>query len=251
MADEGTGQLDGLRVLITGASRGIGYAIADACLREGATVGVNYLASEERARELQEKHPKRAHLVPFDVRDYQQVACGVRRFVQLAGHVDGLVNNAGVFANGFLVRANMAECRVLLDTNLLGVIHCTNAVLPAMVKQKRGVIVCMSSIAAVHPSPGQAVYAATKGGIEAFTRVVAAEYVTRGIRVNCVRPGPTDTDMLRQLDQDTRRQLLGRIQQGRFIQPSDIADLLVLLLGRTGERLTGMTLTIDGGCSLG
>lgn len=184
--------LEGKRIVVTGAGRGIGRAIALACARAGAVVGVNYRASEAGAREIHEKHPARTVLLPFDVREPDAVAAAVARFRGAAGGIDGWVNNAGVNRPDLLVASDLGKIREQIEVNLVGAIVCARAVLPVMLEQRAGVILNVSSVAAARPVRGQAVYAATKGGLEALTRALAVEYARKGVRVHALRPGPAE-----------------------------------------------------------
>jgi NAD(P)-dependent dehydrogenase (short-subunit alcohol dehydrogenase family) len=237
--------LDGRRVMVTGAGRGLGRAIAAACAAEGAFVGVGYRASEADARALAEELGGVA--LALDVRDAAQIAEAVAAF----GVVDAWVNNAGESRPGLLVGSSPDDARAVLDTNLLGPILCTQAVLPGMLRRRRGVILNIGSVAAERPYRGQAVYAASKGGLEAFTRAVAVEYARKGIRALCLRAGAIDTGMLastRVLGED---ELLARIPQGRVATPEEIGALAAWLLGDRAAYLTGSTISADGGYLVG
>src|SRR5213592_1381672 len=154
--------LEGKKILVTGASRGIGRAIALACARAGAIVGLNYRSSEESARALQKENLNRFILLPFDVRDGVAVSAAVAEFRERAGRIDGWVNNAGINLPDLLLSAAPQKIREQIEVNLAGPILCAQAVLPVMLEQHSGVILNISSVAATRPSRGQAVYAATK-----------------------------------------------------------------------------------------
>ncbi|MEI8256732.1 MAG: SDR family NAD(P)-dependent oxidoreductase [Deltaproteobacteria bacterium] len=241
------------RVVVTGASRGIGRAIALACAREGAVVGINYRASEVEARSLQveiaDRHGAVSHLLPFDVADPAAVAEGIATFVRDEGRIDGWVNNAAVNLPGLLANSEVDRIRAQLDTNLLGPILCARAVLPTMMSQRAGVIVNVGSVSAAVPSRGQSVYAATKGGLESFTRTIAVEYAKRGIRAVCVRPGPTETDMLRATRSLAEEEVLAHVAQRRVAGADEIAELVVFLLSDRAAFVTGSVHAIDGGYS--
>ncbi len=248
-----SGALAGKRIVVTGASRGIGRAIALACAREGAIVGINHRASEADARTLQSEiaawHRGVSHVLSFDVSDPGAVAAGIAEFVRHAGRIDGLVNNAGINLPGLLANAEIDRIRAQLDTNLLGPILCARAVLPTMMAQRAGVIVNVSSVSAAAPSRGQAAYAATKGGLESFTRAIAVEYAKRGIRAVCVRPGPTETDMLRATRALAEDEVLAHVAQRRVAGADEIAEMVVFLLSDRAAFVTGSVHSIDGGYS--
>jgi len=243
--------LAGKRILVTGASRGIGRAIALACGAAGAQVGVNYHRSEEQARTLCETLGPSSRALSFDVGEAEAVARGVAEFVEFAGGIDGLVNNAGINLPSLLVNARDDEIAAMVATNLIGPILCTRAVLPAMVRQRSGVIVNIGSVAAERPFRGQSVYAATKGGLESLTRAVAVEYGRKGIRCHLVRPGAVDTDMLAATKAIAEEDLLARIPLRRFATADEIAHFVLVLLGDPLSYATGSIHPIDGGFGAG
>ncbi len=240
--------LDGKRIIVTGASRGIGRAIALACARAGAVVGAGYRTSEDDARALEREAPEGSvRLLRFDVREARAVEDAVARFREAEGRIDGWVNNAAVNLPDLLVATSDARVREQIEANLLGPIHGCRAVLPVMLDQRGGVILNVSSVAALRPVRGQAVYAATKGAIESLTRALAVEYARKKIRVHAIRPGPIETGMLdgtRALAED---EVLGRVPLGRLGRPEEVADLAAYLLSDRAAFVTGSIHTIDGG----
>jgi 3-oxoacyl-[acyl-carrier protein] reductase len=239
--------LEGKKIVVTGAGRGIGRAIALACLRAGAGVGLHYRTSEAGARSIQEEFPDRSLLLPFDVRDAGAVEAAVARFRDWGGRIDGWVNNAGVNRPGLLVSGSLEEIREQIETNLLGPTLCARAVLPAMMEQRGGVLLNVSSVAAVRPSQGQAVYAATKGGLEALTRALAREYGRKGIRVHGLRPGPIDTSMIEGTMAMAEDEVLSRIPLRRLGRPEEVGDFAAYLLSDRASFISGSIHTIDGG----
>jgi 3-oxoacyl-[acyl-carrier protein] reductase len=241
--------LEGKKIVVTGASRGIGRAIALACARAGAVVGLNYRTSEESARALQEENLNRFILLRFDVRDGEAVSAAVAQFREHAGRIDGWVNNAGINLPDLLLSATPQKIREQIDVNLTGPILCAQAVLPVMLEQHSGVILNISSVAATRPSRGQAVYAATKGGIEALTRALAVEYGRKGIRVHAIRSGPIETEMLESTKALAADEILARVPLHRLGRPEEVADLAVYLLSDKAGFITGSVHAIDGGYS--
>jgi 3-oxoacyl-[acyl-carrier protein] reductase len=239
--------LEGKRVLVTGAGRGIGRAIALACAREGARVGINFHRSESEARALREEIAGDAILLPFDVSDSEAARQAIESFVNEKGGIDALVNNAAVNLPSLLISSTDEEIGAMIHTNLIGPINCTRAVLPVMLRQRAGVILNVSSVAAARPVRGQAVYAATKGGLEAFTRAVAVEYGRKGIRCHCIRPGAVNTDMFASTKELAEEEVLGRIPVRRFARAEEIAQFATFLLSDGASYVTGSVHTIDGG----
>lgn len=235
--------LDGKRIIVTGAGRGIGEAIARACAAAGARVGAN-IRGEGRAA-------GGTIPLPFDVRDGAAVSAAFARFAGETGGIDAVVNNAGVNLPSLLASATDDDITSMLMSNLMGTIVCTRAALPYMLRQRGGVIVNISSVAAVSPARGQSVYAATKGGIESFTRAVAVEYARKGIRCNCIRPGAVDTDMLSATKTLAPEELLARIPLQRIAGVDEIAELALFLLSDKARSITGAMHTIDGGFTAG
>lgn len=230
------------RIVITGGSSGIGAAIARLCAARGAIVGVGYHRGEQRAKELCASIESAVPLA-IDVRDEASVRAAFESF----GRVDGLVNAAGVVAPGLLMTTETAAIDHQLAVNLRGAMLCARAVLPMMLKQRSGVIVNISSIAARHPFRGQSVYAATKSGLEGFTRALAAEVAKKGVRVVAVAPGAIDTPMLAPTRALAGDELEARIPLRSVGTVDDVAALVAYLLSDDARYITGSTHDVDGG----
>ena len=239
--------LEGKRLIVTGASRGIGRAIAVACAQRGAIVGINFNRSEKDARDVADALGANAILLGFDVCDSAAVGLAFDAFVARTGGIDGLVNNAAINRPSLLVSACDDDIDAVVRTNLIGPMMCIRAAIPAMLRARHGVIVNIGSVASERPSRGQSVYAATKGALESLTRAVAVEYGRKGIRCHCIRPGPVDTDMLAVTKALAADRILARIPLERFIQPEEIANLAVFLISDRASGITGAVHTIDGG----
>jgi 3-oxoacyl-[acyl-carrier protein] reductase len=239
--------LEGKRLIVTGASRGIGRAIAIACAQQGATVGINFNRSEQEARDVADAIGDGGILLRFDVCDPSAVTRAFDDFAARTGGIDGLVNNAGINRPSLLVSACDDDIEAVVRTNVIGPIICTRAAIPSMLRARRGVVVNVGSVVSARPSKGQTVYAATKGALESFTRAVAVEYGRKGIRCHCLRPGPVDTDMFAVTKVLAEDRVLARIPLERFIQPEEIAHLAVFLVSDRASGITGAIHTIDGG----
>ncbi len=243
-------ELEGRVALVTGASRGIGRAIAVELARAGAEVAVNYAASEEAAREVAsqiEALGQRAYLVKFDVADSEAVLRGVREVEEALGRIDILVNNAGITRDGLLARMKEEDWERVLSVNLKGAFLVTRAVLPGMMKRRYGRIINVSSVVAFSGNPGQTNYAASKAGLVGFSRSLALEVARRGITVNVVAPGFIETDMTAALPEKAREALLSRVPMGRAGTPEEVAHAVVFLASDRASYITGTVLHVNGG----
>lgn len=243
-------KLEGKKVLVTGASRGIGRAVALAMAAEGADVVVNYAGSEAAAKAVAaeiEAMGRKALVIQADISSNEAVTAMVDQVVKEMGRVDVLVNNAGITRDGLLMRMKEEDWDAVLTTNLKGVYNCTKAVIKYMMKQKAGHIVSISSVVGLAGSAGQANYAAAKAGVIGFTKAVAKEVATRGITVNAVAPGFIQTDMTAVLSEKVVEGMLQNIPQRKLGEPSDIAKAVIFLASDDANYITGQTLNVDGG----
>jgi 3-oxoacyl-[acyl-carrier protein] reductase len=235
--------------LVTGASRGLGKAIALALAAEGASIAAVARSEEALKSTLETIRAAGGTAEPFalDVSDDAAVEAAVEKIAARFGHIDVLVNNAGVTRDGLLMRMKTEDWDAVIDTNLKGAFHLTKPVGRIMVKQRAGRIINISSVIGLMGNAGQANYAASKAGLIGFTKSVAKEFASRGITCNVVCPGFIETDMTAGLAEDLRKKLLERIPLARLGQPEDVAGVVAFLSSPAASYITGQILTVDGG----
>jgi len=239
--------LQGEIALVTGASRGIGAAIADELAAMGATV-IGTATSEGGAAAIGERMAAHGgHGRVLDVTDGAAVEALVDGIAKEFGAVSILVNNAGITRDQLLMRMKDEDWQAIIDTNLTSVYRTSKAVMRGMMKARKGRIISIASVIGLTGNPGQANYAAAKAGIIAFSKSLAREIGTRGITVNVVAPGFIDTDMTRALPEETRHALLGQIALGRLGEAGDIAKAVGFLASPAASYITGETLHVNGG----
>lgn len=242
--------LKGKNVLVTGASRGIGRAIAIELASKGANIAVNYAGNEDKAQAVVEEIEQigsKAFKVKADVANESDVKDMVKEVISQFGSLDILVNNAGVTRDNLLMRMKEEEFDQVINTNLKGVFVCTKAVTRQMMKQKAGRIVNVASIVGVSGNPGQANYVAAKAGVIGLTKTTAKELASRNILVNAVAPGFISTDMTDALTEEQRESMLALIPLAKLGTPEDVARVVRFLTTEDANYITGQTIHIDGG----
>lgn len=242
--------LDGKCALVTGASRGIGRAIAVKLAAEGAKVALNFAgnvaAAEEVKKEI-EAAGGEAILVQADVSDPVAVEAMIKSVTDAFGQIDILVNNAGITRDGLLLRMKDEDFDAVINTNLKSIFYTTKLVSKLMMKKRYGRIVNMASVVGLTGNAGQTNYAAAKAGVIGFSKSAAKELAARGITVNLVAPGFIETDMTVAIPEKAKEAMLGGIPLGRAGKPEDVANAVLFLVSDQAAYITGQVLTVDGG----
>ncbi len=244
--------LEGKVALVTGASRGIGRAIAVKLAKEGADVVINYVSNEESALKVQEEiksFGRKAYIFRCDVAKREELEALVDFTIEKLGKIDILVNNAGIVRHNTITGMTDSEWSDVLNTNLTGMFNLCQLVAPHMIKQNSGKIVNISSLAAVKMLPASYSYTASKAGVAAFTKVLGTELIANNISVNAIAPGIIITDMLDTLG-DAAEAYKQQVPAKRFCEAEEVAELAYFLCQDISRYIVGQTIVIDGGLSL-
>lgn len=245
--------LAGKVALITGGSRGIGKEIALGLAKLGANIAITYSSNEAKAMEVVEeliKNDVEAIAIKGDVSVEEDVATIVKTVETTFGGIDILVNNAGITKDNLLIRMSSKDWDDVMDVNLKGVFLCTKAVARGMMKKKYGKIINISSVVGITGNPGQGNYSASKAGVIGFTKSIAKELASRGIRVNAIAPGFIQTDMTSVLKEDIKEAMLNNIPLNYFGSPKDISNLVNFLASEESDYITGQVIKVDGGMAI-
>lgn len=245
--------LDGKIAVVTGASRGIGRAIALELASRGAFVVVNYNGSKDRAEEVKkeiEAAGGKAEVYQCNVSDFEKCQAFIQDVIKIYGRLDILVNNAGITRDGLLMKMSETDFDSVIETNLKGTFNTIRFASRQMLKQRSGRIINMSSVVGIAGNAGQANYASSKAGVIGLTKAVARELASRGITVNAIAPGFIETEMTEVLSDAVKEASVAQIPLGRFGKPEDIAKTAAFLASDNAGYITGQVIQVDGGMAI-
>ena len=245
--------LDGKIAVVTGASRGIGRAIALELASRGAFVVVNYNGSKDRAEEVKkeiEAAGGKAEVYQCNVSDFEKCQAFIQDVIKTYGRLDILVNNAGITRDGLLMKMSEADFDSVIETNLKGTFNTIRFASRQMLKQRSGRIINMSSVVGIAGNAGQANYASSKAGVIGLTKAVARELASRGITVNAIAPGFIETEMTAVLSDAVKEASVAQIPLGKFGKPEDIAKTAAFLASDDAGYITGQVIQVDGGMAI-
>lgn len=242
--------LDGKKALVTGASRGIGKAIAIMLASEGADVVVNYHSSPDKASEAAmtvELDGEESWVYPANVGDFNDVMRMKKNVEENFGKIDILVNNAGINMDGFFTKMDHKQWKSVIDVNLSGAFNCTRVFIDDLKESEQGRIINISSVVGETGNLGQVNYAASKAGVIGFTRSLAREMVRYDVTVNAVAPGFISTDMVQNIPEKVQERIIKTIPMGRFGEPEEIAEVVAFLASSKASYITGAVINVNGG----
>ncbi|MEG0904047.1 MAG: 3-oxoacyl-[acyl-carrier-protein] reductase [Lachnospiraceae bacterium] len=239
--------------VVTGASRGIGRAIALELASKGATVIINYNGSKERAEEVKatiEEQGGRGEIYQCNVSEFTACEHFFKEVITEFGRIDILVNNAGITRDGLIMRMSEEDYDLVIDTNLKGTFNCIHFVSRQMMKQRQGRIINMSSVSGILGNMGQANYSASKAGVIGLTKAAARELASRHITVNAIAPGFIETEMTEVLSESVKEASVAQIPLGHFGKTEDIANTVSFLVSDQASYITGQVIHVDGGMAI-
>lgn len=239
--------------LVTGGTRGIGREVALALAKEGSDVAISYTSNEELALNIVEEIKNlgvNSIAVEANVANNDDVVNMIKTVEEKLGTIDILVNNAGITKDNILIKMSEEDWDSVLDVNLKGVFLCSKAVARAMMKKRYGKIINISSVVGINGNSGQSNYSASKAGVIGFTKSIAKELASRGIRINAIAPGFIETDMTNALKDEIKNEMMKNIPLNSFGQPRDIAHLVLFLASEKSDYITGEVIKVDGGMGI-
>ncbi|MBL7542397.1 MAG: 3-oxoacyl-[acyl-carrier-protein] reductase [Bdellovibrionaceae bacterium] len=240
--------LTGKKILVTGGSRGIGAEIVKSLAEAGAQVAFTYSSNQASAQKILESLPGDGHrILAMNVADENSVNTALETLIADWKEFDGLVNNAGITKDGLLMRMKSEDFDSVINTNLKGTFYLTKAITKIMMKSRKGSVVQITSVIGQTGNAGQANYAASKAAVVAFSKSIALELGSRGVRVNCVAPGFIETDMTEVLSDDVKQKIMDKIPLQRMGASKDVAEAVKFLLSDQSSYITGHTLSVNGG----
>jgi len=245
--------LTGKCALVTGASRGIGRAIAIALAKAGADVAINFAGNEEAAKQTEDicaAYGVNTLVIKADVANAAECKEMVEKVKERFGKIDILVNNAGITKDKLMIGMSETDFTEVINTNLKGSFLCMQLVSKLMIKQRYGRIINMSSVVGLHGNAGQVNYAASKAGVIGMTKSAAKELASRNITVNAVAPGMIETDMTAVIPEKAKEAMMATIPAGRAGKPEEIADTVVFLASEKAAYITGQVISVDGGMGI-
>lgn len=241
-------RLLGKKVFVTGGSRGIGAAIVKHLASQGAQVAFSYSSQPASAEAVLKELPGLGHfIVPLQLQNEDSVISACEQVLAHFGELDAVVNNAGITKDQLLLRMKTEDFDAVIQTNLRGTFLVTKTLLKSMLKARKGSIVNITSVIGQTGNAGQANYAASKAGTEAFSKSIALEVGSRGIRVNCVAPGFIQTEMTEILNDEQKKNILSKIPLGRIAEAKEVASVVAFLVSEESSYITGHTLSVNGG----
>lgn len=240
--------LEGKKIIVTGGSRGIGAGIVKTLDSLGATLAFTYSSRKDAAEKVLSELKGKDHIIEqLKLTEEDSINTAIKNITSAWGNIDGLVNNAGITSDQILLRMKVEDFDNVIQANLRGTFICSKAVLKPMVKARKGSIVHITSVVGQMGNPGQANYAASKAGVEAFSKSLAKELGSRNLRSNCVAPGFIETEMTESLTDEQKQNLLGGLAIPRLGSVNDIASATAYLLSDISSYITGQTIAVNGG----
>ncbi len=246
-------KLSGKVALVTGASRGIGAAVALKLASLGCDVAINYAGNTQKAEETLEAvkaYGVNAKIYQANVANYEEVEIMTKQIVKDFGHLDIIVNNAGITADNLMMRMDQESFDSVIDVNLKGTWNVCKSITRPILKQRSGVIINLSSVVGINGNVGQANYAASKAGVIGLTKSLAKEFASRNVRVNAVAPGYVKSDMTAKLSEEITTKVLENIPLGQLGEVEDIANAVAFLVSDEARYITGQVLVVDGGMAI-